>query len=135
VWNPSFLTLLMRRLPAGRRPLDYWPHLRLISCWTSGNSARFIPELEQLFPGVEVQGKGLLATEGIVSFPELGHPAPSPALTSHFLEFVDEDAPLTPRSPPAAGGEGMGVRGGGEARLVDELEVGCRYRVLITTGG
>jgi hypothetical protein len=113
VWNPSFLTLLMRRLPAGRRPLDYWPHLKLISCWTSRNSARFIPELEQLFPGVEVQGKGLLATEGIVSFPELGHPAPSPALTSHFLEFLDEN---------------------GEARLVDELEVGGRYRVLLTTG-
>jgi hypothetical protein len=113
VWNPSFLTLLMSRLPSDRQPIDYWPHLKLISCWTSANSARFVPELRRLFPGVEVQGKGLLATEGIVSFPELGHPAPSPALTSHFLEFVDE---------------------GGEARLVDELEVGGRYRVVITTG-
>jgi hypothetical protein len=135
VWNPSFLTLLMSRLPAGRQPLEYWPHLKLISCWTSANSARFVGELRQLFPGVEVQGKGLLATEGIVSFPELGHPAPSPALTSHFLEFVDEDAPLATPSPPTGGGNGIGVRGDGEARLVDELEVGRRYRVLITTGG
>ena len=61
-----------------------------------------------------MQGKGLLATEGVVSFPEVGRPAPSPALTSHFLEFVGED---------------------GRARLVDELEGGARYRVLITTGG
>ena len=114
VWNPSFLTLLTDGLPEGTRPLDYWPHLRLISCWTSAASARFVGELCERFPGVEVQGKGLMATEGVVSFPELGRPAPSPAITAHFLEFVDER---------------------GSCRLVDELEVGRRYRVLITTGG
>src|SRR5262249_13673533 len=114
VWNPSFLTTLMSRLPAGTRPLDYWPRLELISCWTSAISARFLPELKELFPGVEIQGKGLLATEGVVTFPELGRPAPSPAVTSHFLEFVGDD---------------------GKARPVDELETGARYRVLITTGG
>jgi hypothetical protein len=114
VWNPSFLTILMSRLPAGSRPRDYWPGLRLISCWTSGVSSRFIPELRALFPGVEIQGKGLLATEGVVSFPEIGRPAPSPALTSHFLEFLGDD---------------------GRPRLVDELAVGDRYRVLLTTGG
>jgi hypothetical protein len=114
VWNPSFLTLLMNRLPAGTRPRDYWPHLKLISCWTSAVSARFVPELRELFPGVEIQGKGLLATEGVVTFPEVGKPAPSPALTSHFLEFIGAD---------------------GRARLVDELEVGAQYRVLLTTGG
>lgn len=114
MWNPSFLTLLMEQLPRGTRPLDVWPQLRLISCWTSGASARFLPELRALFPGVEIQGKGLLATEGVVLFPEVGRPAPSPAITSHFLEFLGDD---------------------GRARLVDELEVGRRYRVLITTGG
>jgi hypothetical protein len=114
VWNPSFLSLLVDRLPAGTRPLDCWPRLQLISCWTGSVSARFVPELRDRFPGVEIQGKGLLATEGVVSFPELGRPAPSPAVTSHFFEFIDA---------------------GGTARLVDELEVGHRYRVLITTGG
>jgi hypothetical protein len=114
VWNPSFLTLLVARLPAGTRPADFWPGLRLISCWTGGAAARFLPELRALFPGVEVQGKGLAATEGIVTFPEVGRPGPSPALTSHFFEFLGED---------------------GRARLVDELELGARYRVLITTGG
>jgi hypothetical protein len=114
VWSPSFLTILMDRLPAGTRPRDYWPDLRVISCWKSGVSARFVPELEQRFPGVEIQGKGLLATEGVVSFPEVGRPAPSPALTSHFLELVGDD---------------------GKPRLVDELSVGQRYRVLMTTGG
>jgi hypothetical protein len=114
VWNPSFLTLLMDRLPSGMRPRDVWPQLRLISCWTSGAAARFVPDLRELFPGVEIQGKGLLATEGVVSFPETGKPAQSLALTSHFLEFLDED---------------------GHARLADELEVGRRYRVVVTAGG
>jgi len=114
VWNPSFLTLLMSRLPEGAKPLDLWPNLALISCWTSAVSARFLPDLRALFPGVEIQGKGLLATEGVVSFPEIGRRAPSPAITSHFLEFVDEK---------------------GRARLVDELETGARYSVVMTTGG
>jgi hypothetical protein len=113
VWSPSFLTLLMSRLPAGTRPRDLWPDLQLISCWTSGGSARYVAELRDLFPGVEIQGKGLLATEGAVSIPLVGGPAPVPALTSHFLEFVGAD---------------------GRARLVDEVEVGARYRVLLTTG-
>jgi hypothetical protein len=114
VWNPSFLTILLDRLPAGMKPADCWPDLQVISCWTGGMAARFLPRLQTLFPDVEIQGKGLLATEGVVSVPLVGRPAPSPALTSHFLEFVGED---------------------GRARLVDELQVGARYQVLITTGG
>lgn len=114
VWNPSFLTLLMRHLPSGAVPSELWPGLKRISCWTDGAAARFVPDLEALFPGVEIQGKGLLATEGVVSIPISGQPAPVAALTSHFLEFVEE---------------------GGRSRRVDELEVGGRYEVLLTTGG
>ena len=114
VWTPSFLTLLMSELPSGRVPRDIWPRLELISCWTSGASARCLPELQERFPGVEIQGKGLLATEGVVSFPRIASPAPIPAITSHFLEFLSDD---------------------GLVHRVDELEVGGRYSVLITTGG
>jgi hypothetical protein len=114
VWNPSFLTILVDRLPPGTRPSELWPKLRLISCWTSAGATRFVGELKERFPGVTIQGKGLLATEGVVSVPLVGRPAPAPAITSHFLEFVGDD---------------------GRARLVDELEVGRRYRVLMTTGG
>ena len=114
VWNPSFLTLLLDGLPEGVSPRELWPHLSLVSCWTSAAAARFAGELEELLPGVEIQGKGLLATEGVTSIPEIGRPAPSPALTSHFLEFIDDD---------------------GRARLVDELETGRRYGVVLTTGG
>lgn len=114
VWSPSFLTLLLDRLPSGTAPLDLWPELELVSCWTSASSARFVPELSSRLPGVEIQGKGLLATEGVVSFPVIGSPAPVPAITGHFLEFLDDD---------------------GVPHLADDLDVGGRYRVVITTGG
>jgi len=113
VWSPTLLTLIVSRLPAGTEPRGLWPALRVISCWTSGPSARCLPELQALFPDVEIQGKGLLATEAAVSFPEVGRRAASPAITSHFLEFMDDH---------------------GSARLVDELEVGARYSVVVTTG-
>lgn len=167
VWNPSFLTLLMRSLngfeerliedvrlgtltppkalqpPVLRalgsylmanprraselrsllRPTDsfppeeVWPQLRLISCWTSAEAARSLPELRAFFPGVEIQGKGLLATEGVVSIPLIGHPGAALSVTSHFYEFLDLDDRTS------------------RPRLVDELEVGHYYTVLITTGG
>lgn len=112
VWCPSFLTLLADRLPVGLEPRDVWPDLGLISCWTSGESRRWLPEIQRRFPGVEIQGKGLLATEGLVSIPWEGV-GQAPAVTSHFLEFLD----------------------GGRSFLVDELEVGATYTVVLTTGG
>src|SRR5919108_1118544 len=167
VWNPSFLTLLMRFLerdaerliadlrqgtltvepkipaqlkqslarrivPAPRRasqleailrehgrlmPSEVWPNLTLISCWASANARVFVPELQSVFPEVEIQPKGLLATEGIVSIPLLGHKGGVPALTSHFFEFVPEESSSE------------------HPLLVDEIEIGGIYRVIITTGG
>ena len=99
------------------RPVEAWPRLRLISCWTSGAAARFLPELEAAFPGVEVQGKGLLATEGVVSIPLAGRAGGVVAITSHFYEFADVEAPA--RRP----------------RLVHELERGRLYSPIVTTGG
>ncbi|MFP5502090.1 MAG: GH3 auxin-responsive promoter family protein [Candidatus Sericytochromatia bacterium] len=105
--------LLARSTPA--LGTDFFPHLRLISCWTDAGAARTLPALEALFPGVELQGKGLLATEGVVTFPLTGHPGGVLALDSHFYEFLPEDG-LVPR-------------------LADELELGRAYEVVITTGG
>lgn len=113
VWNPSFLTLLLKQLPEGVRPSELWPDLELISCWTSAAAARALPELQALLPGVEIQGKGLMATEGVVSFPLVGRPGAVPAISSHFIEFLAAD---------------------GRAYLVDELEVGGTYRPVMTTG-
>ncbi|MBC7541492.1 MAG: GH3 auxin-responsive promoter family protein [Candidatus Sericytochromatia bacterium] len=95
---------------------DLWPNLQLISCWTSGIASRFLPEMTALFPDVEIQGKGLLATEGVVSFPLLNHPGSALSLRSHFYEFL----PLGVECRPL---------------LAHELTLGERYTVLMTTGG
>lgn len=142
IWNPSFLTLLLealvsrwaslearlttRRREVLRRALDQhgglsgevlWPSLRLVSCWTDGWAAQAVPALRRFFPRTPFQGKGLLATEGVVSFPLWGVPAPVAAVTSHLLEFEALDDAGRP------------------ARFVDELERGAAYSPLITTRG
>ncbi len=91
--------------------LKIWPMLDTISCWTEGAAASFIPALRRLFPGVYIQGKGLLATEGVVSIPFVGVDAPVLAIESGFYEFINED---------------------GKICLAHELEQGRIYTVLLT---
>jgi GH3 auxin-responsive promoter len=98
-------------------PALLWPKLVVISCWSDGSASLFVPELKKIFPQVEIQPKGLLATEGVVSIPLIGHPGAALAVTSHFLEFVDAKHP------------------GSTPLLADELATGENYSVLITTGG
>ena len=142
VWSPSFLTLLMqaaerdlpaylaalppRRAAAIRDRLDaagrftggaLWPRLQVISCWTDGPAAGQAEELARYFPGTPLQGKGLLATEGVVSFPLWSEGGAVAAASSHFLEFIDLDSPSM---RPA---------------LVHELRAGGAYSPLLTTGG
>ncbi len=143
VWSPTFLSALLAPLEAWQERLcsdlareprraaelaaifrshltlpdklrRIWPRLALISCWADAVAARYVGEVRELFPHVEIQPKGLLATEGCVSFPLLGRPAPVLAVRSHFFEFE-----------PA----------GGDCRLAHELEEGGLYRVVLTTGG
>lgn len=106
---------------AGASPSDYmhgvWPQLVLISCWMDGAARRFIPELRRLFPAVELQAKGLLATEGFVSLPLLEQPAAALAVRCHFFEFEETLGQSRP------------------CRLAHELERGGRYRVILTTAG
>ncbi len=143
VWNPSFLTLLLEagaaRHDSIARDLDprradcvraafavsgrpdlrrLWPELALVSCWTDADAARALPALKRLLPpGVEIQGKGLLATEGVVSIPLLGHTGAVLAVASHVLE-------LEPAGEPGA-----------RPLAPHEAEVGGRYLPILTTGG
>ena len=144
VWSPTYLSLLMAyidqnlaallaALPAARARRIHlrlhaagrltgealWPHLKLISCWTDSIAANFLPELRNWFPLTPLQGKGLLATEGVVSAPllfeeEAGCPL---AVTSHFLEFMDLAHPG--RAPVMA----------------HELREGADYSPIMSTGG
>ncbi len=102
--------------PLAEKLRHIWPRLALISCWADAGSARYLPPLQELFPAVEIQPKGLLATEGCVSFPLSGRPAPVLAIRSHFFEFQELDSP-------------------DRLRLAHELERGGHYRVVLTTAG
>lgn len=142
IWSPTFLTLLMRALeehlpellrrvlPARRaeiqRGLDregslvgeaIWPQLQCISSWMDGIAGEFVEPLKKWFPRTFFQAKGLLATEGVVSFPYGHEKGAIVALTSHFLEFLDVDRP--DKVP----------------LLAHELRQGAQYSPILSTGG
>jgi hypothetical protein len=132
VWHPSFLTLLLDALPEFRDRLlaalpdravelraagpfeleSLWPELRVISCWGDGAAELALADLRQRFPNVQIQAKGLIATEAFVTLPFMQqHPL---AITSHFFEFIDDT---------------------GRVRPVEALSEGGDYEVVVTTGG
>ncbi|MBK8478396.1 MAG: GH3 auxin-responsive promoter family protein [Opitutaceae bacterium] len=92
-----------------------WPKLAHLSCWTHGPSDTYATNLRRHFPSVEIQGKGLVATEAFVSLPLLANADPVLAVTSHFFEF---------QSPET-----------GQLSLAHELVAGGEYDVIVTTGG
>jgi len=92
-----------------------WPNLSVISCWTHGPSEVYAKEIQKYFPNVELQGKGLVATEAFVSLPLLPDCDPVLALNSHFFEFGDSES--------------------GDIYLAHEVEEGKVYSVIVTTSG
>jgi hypothetical protein len=91
---------------------EIWPALAVISCWADGNASAPAAELGALFPGVALQPKGLLATEGFVSIPLAGHHPL--AIRSHYFEFLDRHE---------------------QVLALTELRIGETYTVVLTTGG
>ncbi len=98
---------------------EIWPNLRVISCWKDAESEYLSDEIEKLFSGVYIQGKGLLATEGIVSFPVSGSDGHVLAVNSHFLEFLEIDNSVNKQ----------------ESRFADEIVPRKKYSVVLTTSG
>ncbi len=100
--------------------LDYkllWSRLVCISCWMDGSSQLSAQCLQESFPGVPFQAKGLMATEGTISFPIFGMNGCGLAIRSHFFEFQEVDSEED------------------HCRLAHELVVGRQYSILLTTGG
>ncbi|QTD45777.1 GH3 family domain-containing protein [Ottowia testudinis] len=89
-----------------------WPQLALISCWTHASSAPWAAQLAAEFPHATLQGKGLLATEGLVSVPIDDDGDPVAAIGSTVLEFEDD---------------------AGLVFACDEVAEGAEYQVLLTT--
>ncbi len=91
-------------------PQKLWRDLSLLSCWTSADSGQWIPKIKTLCPELEIQGKGLFATEGVVTIPVQGKLHLS--FQSHFYEFLLQD---------------------GSIKLAHQLVPGEKARVLITS--
>ena len=115
------LRAALRSGTPAERHARLWPALKLLSCWTDANSSAPAQYLASLFPQARIQGKGLIATEGFVSFPLHGREGSALAICSHFLEFLPADAAgrCDPEHP----------------QLTHELEEGQTYTVVLTTGG
>ncbi|MCA9534059.1 MAG: GH3 auxin-responsive promoter family protein [Myxococcales bacterium] len=90
-----------------------WPQLALVSAWDTSSSARWADRLRALAPHAHFQGKGLWATEGVVTIPYRGQHVL--ASRSHFYEFVDLQTERT--------------------HFAWELREGQEVRPLLTTGG
>lgn len=110
VWSPTFLLRLLEILEQERSYLSrlihqkesrnvllasqqlgpqelkiLFPKLKLISSWDTASSQSWAQKIQELFPFCAFQGKGLWATEGVVTIPFQGHfPL---AIRSHFYEF------------------------------------------------
>lgn len=140
IWSPTFLLELLEALPrdaelvlaelqsAGdsdamrrvERALatpdgiveHLWPALQVVSMWLDGASTPYARRVAKLLPGVQLDGKGVLSTESVITVAMDADRVP--ALTSAFLEFIDRD---------------------GISRLAHELRAGERYRAVITTPG
>lgn len=140
VWNPTYLLLLLEFMTQHREELtqriaekdrkraayvdqvllkhDYtklWKHLKVISCWCDGNAEVYAKKLERLFPDAMIQPKGLLATEGFVSFPLAHETGARLSVYSHFFEFQSS--------------------GDRQVALAHELEINQEYQVILTTSG
>jgi len=90
-----------------------WPNLKVISCWADASSKPFCDEVKKRFVGIDVQAKGLLMTEGVVTTPNKeGHTILTP--NSGFYEFIDSCKNL---------------------KLAHQLEAGGNYEVVMTTSG
>lgn len=103
VWSPTFLLGLAEHVA-----LDP----AVISCWDQASSRPYAQEVRQRFPRAHVQGKGLLATEGVVSIPLEGLDWPVLAVDSGYFEFLDD---------------------AGNTHEAADLQVDADYEVLMST--
>ena len=102
------------------RPVDVWPELCGLLCWTGGAAPFFLRQFPDWFEALPVMDYGYAATEGnfsVVMEPGTGGGVIS--LLGHFLEFVPESERES-RDPIAL--------------TAQELEPGKRYFVLVTAG-
>ncbi|BAZ37615.1 hypothetical protein NIES4101_35380 [Calothrix sp. NIES-4101] len=138
LWSPSFLTVQLEFIQTHQQQLQLalrdrisqqrwqllsepkiswtqlWAELKLISCWDKMYAADHANFLQHSFPGVLIQGKGLLATEAPMTIPILPSGGFVPVLNQVVLEFLEPQ---------------------GQVRELTELEAGVTYELVISQLG
>lgn len=114
--------------PASARCALVFPELRAVFCWRSATAGLYVPALqERLGAHVQILDTVYSATEGwssvVCAEDEDGGPV---ALTSHIYEFLPERVVLE------SGGDVEAMQGA-RTLMVDELEDGQRYSIVLTT--
>lgn len=100
-------------------PSDVWPELQLISVWTGGSAAAYLPLLRESLDGVPIRDHGLHASEGRMTIPcEDESSSGLLDLGTHFFEFIPE-ADIGVENPPVL--------------LAHELAEDETYYVIMTT--
>jgi hypothetical protein len=103
----------------------FWPCLALVSSWDTASAAGWAARLREWLPQAGFQGKGLWATEGVVTIPFAGL-CPL-AYRSHVCEFEDSHGEILPPWALRRGQQVVPVISTGSGllryRLQDVLEV------------
>lgn len=107
IWSPTFLGSVLNH-----EKIDF-KNLKILSCWADSTSKIYAKQLCKQYPQSIIQPKGLLATEGITSFP-LWNKGCVVSYLSHFYEFINQN---------------------GNVFLLNELEKEKEYTVVLTTSG
>lgn len=106
IWSPTYI---LRLLDGITNTYEFWPQLKVVSCWASGPAQRYIEELRRLFPHAAIEPKGLLSTEAVVTVPDEDN---QPVLVRRgYFEFLKE----------------------GWLHAEHELSMNDEYEVLVTT--
>lgn len=102
------------------RPMHYWKNLVVIACWTGGNSHVFLNRMQRWYGDIKIKDLGYLASEIRGSVP-LGINSSEGVLTidENFFEFLEEGANAC----------------NDNYLMVDQIEVGKRYRLFFTNRG
>lgn len=101
-------------------PRNVWSNLQIIVSWKGGPMAFYLDKLPELYGNMPVRDFGYMASEGRGSIPITSDGSGGVlAITSHFYEFVEEDAHDQPNP---------------KFLLAHQLKKGGRYFIYFTTG-
>jgi hypothetical protein len=104
-------------------PKGAWPDMEIIACWKGGTVGQYLEQFDDYFPfGIATRDLGYLSSEnrGSVPLTDEGDSGVL-AIATNFYEFFPEDASGQPDGP--------------DLLTAEELEVGRRYFIYVTTLG